>query len=75
LSVPYKTLAGQSHTRGYVRDNNNNSIGFIAFNILPETLPQPPWNILAVPQVNKHNSRVSHQLRIIDIKPSCEDFS
>jgi single-stranded-DNA-specific exonuclease len=75
LSVPYKTLAGQDHTRGYVRDGNSDSIGFIAFNIKPENLPSPPWNILATPQINKHNNRVSQQLRIVDIKSSCEDFT
>ena len=75
LSVPYKTLAGQSHTRGYVRDSNNDSISFIAFNLMPESLPPPPWNILAVPQVNRYNNRVTHQLRIVDIKSSYDDYS
>ena len=75
LAVPFKTLAGQSHTRGYVRDSNNYSMSFIAFNIAPESLPPPPWNILAIPQVNVHNYRVTHQLRIIDVKSSYDDFS
>ena len=75
LSVPYKVPAGQDHTRGYVRDCNNNSISFIAFNVKSETLPPPPWNILAIPQVNMHNGRVSHQLRIVDVKSANDDFS
>jgi single-stranded-DNA-specific exonuclease len=74
LFVPYKTLAGQCHTRGYVRDNNNNSIAFIAFNLMPESLPPQPWNILAVPQLNQYNNRISHQLRIVDIKSSHDDY-
>ena len=75
LHVPFKALAGQNHTRGYVRDINNNSMAFIAFNIKPEDLPKTPWNILAIPQVNKHNGKLNHQLRIVDIKPTYEDFS
>ena len=75
LSVPFKALAGQSHTRGYVRDCNNNSISFIAFNTKPESLPATPWNILAIPQINMHNNRISSQLRIIDIKSSYDDYS
>jgi single-stranded-DNA-specific exonuclease len=68
LSVPYKALVGQNHTRGYVRDCNNNSISFIAFNIKPESLPPSPWNILANPQLNMYNNRTSYQLKIVDIK-------
>ena len=74
LSVPYKTLAGQAHTRGYVKDCKGNSIAFIAFNLTPDELPQPPWDILAVPQENKYHNSSSTQLRIVDIKSSCSDY-
>ena len=75
LSVPYKTLAGQAHTRGYVKDHNGDSLSFIAFNLKPEDLPPPPWDLLAIPQENKYNNGKSPQLKIVDIKSSVADYS
>jgi len=74
LSVPYKNLAGKEHTRGYVKDSLGYSFPFIAFNLKPDQLPAPPWNILTVPQINKFHNNSSPQLRIIDIKSVSDDI-
>ena len=68
LSVPYQTIAGKLHTRGYLKDVNHHSIPFIFFNVLPNHLPSPPWDILATPQMNEYNNNRVPQLRIVDVK-------
>ena len=68
LSAPYITAAGREHTRGYVRDANNNSLPFIAFNMSANTLPAPPWDILTTPQINEYRGARSNQLQILDLK-------
>jgi single-stranded-DNA-specific exonuclease len=68
LKVPYMTTAGKLHTRGYLKDVDNYSIPFIYFNVLPEQLPDAPWNVLATPQLNEYNNHKTPQLRIVDVK-------
>jgi len=70
LSVPYAKNIGQGHSRGYLKDSNNYSIQFIAFNFSEDKLPKPPWDVLAVPQLNNYNGVMTPQLSIIDIKHS-----
>lgn len=70
LSVPYAKAIGQGHSKGYLKDSNNYSIPFIAFNFSEDRLPKPPWDILAVPQMNNYNGVMTPQLSVIDIKHS-----
>ena len=70
LSVPYVKTIGQGHSKGYLKDSNNYSIQFIAFNFSEDKLPEPPWDVLAVPQINNYNGSMTLQLSVIDIKHS-----
>lgn len=70
LSVPYVKATGQGHCKGYLKDSNNYSIQFIAFNFSEDKLPAPPWDVLAVPQMNNYNGVMTPQVSIIDIKHS-----
>lgn len=67
--------AALKHSKGMLRDINNNSIEFIAFNIDTNSLPEAShWDVVATPQVNNFRGESSFQLQIKDVRPSNENF-
>jgi single-stranded-DNA-specific exonuclease len=65
------TSAALKHSKGRLRDSNNNSMSFIAFNIDTKSLPTAShWDIVATPQINSFRGENSFQLQIKDIRPS-----
>jgi len=62
--------AGQSHTRGVLRDSTGARIDFIAFGRLPDALPPPPWDLAYTPQVNRYGVRWTPQARLVDVRPA-----
>ena len=64
-------IAGKQHTRGTISDSKGNQIPFIAFGRKPRDLPQNPWDVAAIPQLNNHNGGSYPQLQILDVKHAC----
>ncbi|MFW5802778.1 MAG: hypothetical protein ACOCWJ_02565, partial [Verrucomicrobiota bacterium] len=68
--VPDRVLpAGRSHSRGSLKDESGRSINFIYFGTPPDELPQPPWDMVFTPQLNRYNGSVRPQIRIHDLRP------
>lgn len=69
--VPHRVnVVGRGHTRGSLSDEAGNSLGFIFFNRLPETLPEPPWDVAYRPQMNRFNGAGRPQAIVVDLKPA-----
>ena len=64
------TLIGKTHTKGILRDPTGSRLPFIAFGRLPEEFPEPPWDVVYTPQLNRFNGSESPQLRLQDVR-SC----
>jgi single-stranded-DNA-specific exonuclease len=62
--------AGRQHTRGCVRDASGAHINFIAFSRLPSEFPQPPWDVVYSPHINRYNGMNTPQLKILDVVAS-----
>ena len=62
--------AGNSHTRGTMKDESGTHIQFIAFGRVPESFPPAPWDIVYSPQINRFNGNATPQLRILDVVSS-----
>lgn len=71
LSPEYVTSAAQKHSKGTLRDDHNNFIDFIAFNINVDTLPHSGrWDVVATPQINNYRGQRNFQLQIKDVRES-----
>ena len=71
LTAENVVSATSKHCRGKLRDANNNSMDFIAFNKATTTLPQSNvWDVVATPQINTYRGKDSFQLQLKDIRPS-----
>ena len=60
--------AGSGHTRGRLRDGSKRRIDFIAFGVRPEQLPEPPWDLVYTPQLNRFAGNCTPQLRLVDLR-------
>jgi single-stranded-DNA-specific exonuclease len=65
-----RLLIGKTHTKGLVQDITGLRLPFIAFGRLPEDFPEPPWEIVYTPQMNRFNGTSTMQLRLQDVR-SC----
>jgi single-stranded-DNA-specific exonuclease len=61
---------GRQHTKGVLRDTTGSRLPFIAFGRLPEDFPEPPWDVVYTPQINRFNGAGTVQLRLQDMR-SC----
>ncbi len=60
--------AGEKHTRGLLNDDRGNSLPFIAFGRTPTELPEPPWEIAGIPEINDFNGRRTQQIQVKDLR-------
>jgi len=65
-SIP---VAGK-HTRGTVSDDSGARISFIAFGRTKADFPQPPWDLVYTPQLNRYAGRCTPQARVVDLRPA-----
>lgn len=74
--IPISVISAASkHSKGELRDINNDKIDFIAFNIETNSLPESNlWDVVATPQINNFRGEKTYQLQIKDIHPSNENF-
>ncbi len=63
-----RTLIGKTHTKGVLRDAHGGRLPFIAFGRLPEEFPEPPWDVVYTPQMNRYNGTETAQLRLLDVR-------
>ncbi len=68
VSPEYVTKAGKCHTRGVLRDAYGQTLKFIIFQRMPDSLPPPPWDIAYNAQLNHYAGRSTPQARLVDIK-------
>lgn len=59
--------ADRLHTRGQLRDASGVRLPFIAFGRTPEAMPEPPWDVVYTPQMNRYNGTEYPQLRLLDV--------
>lgn len=63
-----RLVVGKVHTKGLLRDAAGGRLPFIAFGRLPEEFPEPPWEVVYTPQINRFNGTGTAQLRIQDVR-------
>ena len=63
-----RVLIGKTHTKGILRDAHGGKLPFIAFGRLPEEFPEPPWDVVYTPQLNRFNGTETAQLRLLDVR-------
>ena len=64
-----RVVIGKVHTKGLLRDEAGDRIPFIAFGRTPEDFPEPPWDVVFTPQINRFNGTESAQLRLLGARP------
>ena len=70
LSPGWVARAGREHSRGVLENCDGQSLGFVAFQRLPESFPEPPWDLVVKPQLNTYNEKTRPQLEIVDLRAS-----
>ena len=69
--VPERRVpVGKTHTKGILRDANGGRLPFIAFGRTPDDFPEPPWDVVYTPQLNRFNGTEAAQLRLQDVHSS-----
>lgn len=64
-----RVVIGKVHTKGMLRDEAGDRMPFIAFGRAPEDFPDPPWDVVFTPQINRFNGTESAQLRLLGARP------
>ena len=62
--------AGENHSRGVFYDRYGSRMNFIFFGMKPCDYPPPPWDIVAIADLNTYNGVTKPQLQILDIRSS-----
>jgi len=61
---------GRGHARGYFRDGTDTGMNFIAFGQLPESFPEPPWDVVYKPHLNTYGGHSTPQAQVLDVRPA-----
>ncbi len=68
VTTDHRAVAGKSHTRGILRDQDGDRMQFIAFSRMPDEFPAEPWDVVFSPHINRFNGTEVYQLRIHDVR-------
>ena len=64
---------GQGHSKGILRDEFGGWLEFIAFGQSPDSLPEPPWDVVYRPQLNSYNGKNIAQASVMDVHSTFAD--